>query len=441
MAALPHTRSRAHAAAPLRGLAAGAPASEEGLRELEPETAGAAPAPALRPFPGDLAALRERLARGRDLLPVAPPPEELFPTGIPALDAVLAGGLARGLLTELRGAPSSGRLSLVLALLATATGRGEPAALIDLGDHLDPQTAVAAGVDLGRLLWVRPTRLREALSAAEIALSGAFPLVVLELGGAPVRGRAGARRGSDEHRDRDQHAWLRLARAARHHRGALLVSAPYRLTGSAAAEVLVLSRRRGVWLGSGAAPRVLLGVDSRLQREKSRRQPEPGRGSRSAGAAVVWRAVEAVQGELPWGPLAARADAAAPDRRPPAATSVEEAVTSGPRRGPADPPRAVEPAGRPEGPRRRPEPRREPAAAPAAARDARRGLLPVPAARGETPAGGNRLSTVAAAVAARTGRPPRSAAARPRRVPGWVPLARAALAESLRDAPPPRGRA
>ena len=420
MAALPRPEpipSPLEAPAGGRGSAAlRALASEEGLRELAPEESGetAGSRRALRALPADLAALRDRLSRGRDLIPVELPPEDLFPTAIPALDAVLAGGLARGLLTELRGAPSSGRLSLVLSLLATATGRGEAAALIDLGDHLDPQAAVAAGVDLGRLLWVRPTRLREALAAAEIALAGAFPLVVLELGGAPVRaagGRNGARRGSDEH------AWLRLARAARHHRGALLVSTPYRITGTAAAEVLVLSRRRGVWLGSGAAPRLLLGVDSRLQREKSRRQPFSATNSSTqpATAGVVWRAAEAVQTELPWGPRAAPAAPPVREERAPAAPPADpprrRAVTAPPRAVPARPPRAPRPS------------------SPTA-----------PSDRAAGSAGGPRLSAVAAAVAGRVGRHPRPVAARPRRVPGWVPLARAALAESLRDAPP-RGRA
>ena len=419
MAALPDPRLPSPAVTPAggRGSAAlQALASEEGLRELAsepaPEESRGTPESGLplRALPADLAALRARLSRGRDLIPIELPPEDLFPTAIPALDSVLAGGLARGLLTELRGAPSSGRLSLVLSLLAAATSRGEPAALIDLGDHLDPQAAVAAGVDLGRLLWVRPTRLREALAAAEIALAGAFPLVVLELGGAPLRassapgGRNGARRGSDEH------AWLRLARAARHHRGALLVSTPYRITGTAAAEVLALSRRRGVWLGSGDAPRLLLGVDSRLQREKSRRATHGS--TQSATAGVVWRAAEAVQTELPWGPRAA-----------PAAPALdEERASAAP---PADPPR------RPAAP---PPPR----VVPARPRATRPLPSPVPSERAGSPQS-PRLSAVAAAVAGRVGRHPRPAA-KPRRVPGWVPLARAALAESLRDAPP-RGRA
>ncbi|HXT52508.1 MAG TPA: hypothetical protein VN811_15815, partial [Thermoanaerobaculia bacterium] len=176
-------------------------------------------------------------------------------------------------LTELRGALSSGRFGLVLALLAATTARGETAAIVDLGDQLDPQEAARCGVVLERLLWARPQRLREALAAAEIALGGDFPLVVLELGLPPL-----------PYGSRDEHAWLRLARAARLHRAALLVATPWRITGSAAGEVLALGRRGGVWLGSGSAPRLLAGVEGRLVREKSRRQSEPAAASAGARA-------------------------------------------------------------------------------------------------------------------------------------------------------------
>ena len=85
---------------------------------------------------------------------------------VPALAATLPTGLPRGELTEIVGRRGSGRMGLALALLATATGSGESAALVDLGDGLDPQGAGAAGVALERLLWARPQKLKEALAAA-----------------------------------------------------------------------------------------------------------------------------------------------------------------------------------------------------------------------------------------------------------------------------------
>ncbi len=75
-------------------------------------------------------------------------------TGIEALDA-LTGGLPRGGLSEICGPASSGRSSVVLALMASLTQRGEVCALVDASDSFDPQSAEAAGVELRRLLWVR----------------------------------------------------------------------------------------------------------------------------------------------------------------------------------------------------------------------------------------------------------------------------------------------
>jgi hypothetical protein len=75
-------------------------------------------------------------------------------SGIAALDA-LAGGLPRGCLTEICGPVSSGRTTLLLAALASATRRGEFCVVVDASDALDPHSVAAAGVDLNRLLWVR----------------------------------------------------------------------------------------------------------------------------------------------------------------------------------------------------------------------------------------------------------------------------------------------
>ena len=48
-----------------------------------------------------------------------------LPTGIDPLDRLISGGLPRGRLTELVGRRSSGRFSIVLAALASATSAGE----------------------------------------------------------------------------------------------------------------------------------------------------------------------------------------------------------------------------------------------------------------------------------------------------------------------------
>jgi len=86
-------------------------------------------------------------------LEVRPAPE-MVASGIAELDA-LTGGWPRGCLSEICGAVSSGRTSIVLAALAQATRRGEACALVDASDALDPVSAEAAGIEMGRMLWVR----------------------------------------------------------------------------------------------------------------------------------------------------------------------------------------------------------------------------------------------------------------------------------------------
>jgi len=187
------------------------------------------------------------------------------PATPPTLDELLAGGLPRGQLVEMIGARSSGRFSTVLTVLAAATLAGEAAALVDLGDGLDPQAAAALGVDLRRLLWLRPTTLKQALAGAEILIGGGFPVVVLDLGNPPLRGGRGAEAG-----------WLRLARAAQAQRTALLVASPYRVSGTAATLVLQAARGRARWLGmSGRAPWLLDGLSCQVAIEKCRGQRLP----------------------------------------------------------------------------------------------------------------------------------------------------------------------
>ncbi|MGA9811508.1 MAG: hypothetical protein WBQ64_01950 [Terriglobales bacterium] len=87
----------------------------------------------------------------------ARPVPEMVSSGIREIDE-LAGGLPRGCLSEICGPASSGRTSVLLAALAAATRRQEACALVDTTDALDAVSAAAAGVDLGRLLWIRCSR-------------------------------------------------------------------------------------------------------------------------------------------------------------------------------------------------------------------------------------------------------------------------------------------
>lgn len=194
------------------------------------------------------APLAAQLRTARDLAGDRRPEPAPWGAAVPALAAALPAGLRRGTLTELVGRRSSGRMGVVLGLLAAATGGGECAALVDLGDALDPQQAAATGVDLERLLWARPRDLRETLAAAEAVVAGGFPLVIADLGLPPI---AGGVRGGDT-------PWLRLARAAREAGATLVVSTPARRCGIAATAVIELPPARARWHGTPPGPRLLL---------------------------------------------------------------------------------------------------------------------------------------------------------------------------------------
>lgn len=95
------------------------------------------------------------------LTPVPKVIRPVAPTGAEAVDALLDGGLPLGAITEMTGPECSGRTSLALSFVAGITRTGRVAAWIDVSNTLDPESAAAAGVDLGRLLWVRCGAARE----------------------------------------------------------------------------------------------------------------------------------------------------------------------------------------------------------------------------------------------------------------------------------------
>ena len=118
-----------------------------------------------------------------------------LPCGVAAVDALLPGGFPCGALSELRGGPASGKTAVALSLVAGLgrrgpEGAGRPhggalAAWIDGRGELYPPAAAAMGVDLSRLLIVRPPPDEEgarlALWAAEVLLgSGAFAAVTID---------------------------------------------------------------------------------------------------------------------------------------------------------------------------------------------------------------------------------------------------------------------
>ena len=194
--------------------------------------------------------------------------DELLPTTLEPLDALLGGGLPRGKIVELAGRRSAGRFSIVLAALAAATSAGEAAVLVDLGDHLDPQILEANGADLSRLLWIRPQKMKDAVHAVEMIAATGFQLVVLDAGLHPIRGKRVA-----------EASWVRLARTAEAQGTAMLISTPYPMTGTASEIVLDAQRVRPKWTGSGKSPRVLAGMSVDVAVTKHRHEKE-GRSAR-----------------------------------------------------------------------------------------------------------------------------------------------------------------
>jgi RecA/RadA recombinase len=107
-----------------------------------------------------------------------------WPTGQPLVDRLSGiGGLARGRVSVLQGAPGSGKLSLALALLARATREHARTVVIDRAGGFDPWIADRLGADLGTLTVVRASTPAGAGEAAvALARAGAgFGLVLEEL--------------------------------------------------------------------------------------------------------------------------------------------------------------------------------------------------------------------------------------------------------------------
>ena len=245
------------------------------------------------------AALLAQLSALPKLAAVAPasrldvrPAPEMVSCGIRELDA-LTGGFPRGCLTEICGAASSGRTSILLSALAQATQRGEVCALVDASDALDPGSAMAAQIAMERLLWVRckktvlssrspvlspvgecsgrnfhqgkiqveiqreanqrrgwESRIEQVLKVTDLLLqSNGFGMIVLDLGDIPVRS---ARRISLA-------SWFRFRRAIEHTPTVLLVLEQQPIAGSCSA-VLV----KGTGHRSQVAREKLSAVSSQL---------------------------------------------------------------------------------------------------------------------------------------------------------------------------------
>src|SRR5262245_39902790 len=70
-------------------------------------------------------------------------------------ESITARVVRPGAITEVVGRLSSGRTSGLMACLRDLTRAGAVVALIDADHAFDPSSAVRAGLDLRRVLWVR----------------------------------------------------------------------------------------------------------------------------------------------------------------------------------------------------------------------------------------------------------------------------------------------
>ncbi len=221
-------------------------------------------------------ALLESALRARQLdvtltsaRPAQADPVERVPSALPPIDAVLQGGLPKGQLSEIAGPASSGRTTLLLSTFAAATRRGEIVALVDPFDRLDVASAVAAGVDLSRLLWVRgdgcalhgaagraltERALERGLKAINLILqAGGFGVVAMDLGDVPAPSLAVVPRTT----------WLRVQRAIEGRETAcvLLVDRPLARSAGGLTVLLDGALARARWAGDSGRSHRLSGLD------------------------------------------------------------------------------------------------------------------------------------------------------------------------------------
>jgi recombination protein RecA len=182
--------------------------------------------------------------------------DDLAATGVASLDEALGGGFRRGHQSEIVGARSSGRTTVLCHTLGAAVARGELVALIDTFDRFDPASAAAAGLDLSKLLWIREAGdAARALKAAMLVLqAGGFGVVAFDL--ADVR--------PPSLRAFPFTTWLRLARAIEGSETVALLVASEHLARSPGGVTLALEPPPGMsrarWAGTSHRARLLHGV-------------------------------------------------------------------------------------------------------------------------------------------------------------------------------------
>jgi hypothetical protein len=84
-------------------------------------------------------------------------------SNLPLVDQLTNGGIARGRISELTG--NAGKTSLAAAFAANALRNGEVVGWLDLEGRFDPESMIAGGVDLARMLWSSPALIEKSFRA------------------------------------------------------------------------------------------------------------------------------------------------------------------------------------------------------------------------------------------------------------------------------------
>jgi hypothetical protein len=165
-------------------------------------------------------------------------PAEVLRSGIDEIDNGLQ-GFPRGGISEIHGAASSGRTSIMLSALAAATSQQEICALVDCSGTFDLSSAATVGIDFHRLLWIRcGHNLERAFKAVDLILhAGGFGLVALNLCDVPA---TTVRRIVSTW-------WFRFRRAIENTRTGLMILTPVAAVRSCAALAFEVKNEASVW--------------------------------------------------------------------------------------------------------------------------------------------------------------------------------------------------
>lgn len=217
------------------------------------------------------ASLANRIPGALTMRPVIAP--ETIPLGIPEFERRSV-AIPRGCLTEICGPTSSGRTTLLLSLMREVTQKGECCALVDTSNAFDPASALANGVNLGRLLCVRCASSHPKLTPVEKALravdwiisAGGFGLIVLDLADIELRLAQRIPLAS----------WYRFQRAVESTSSALLIVERQPSAKSCASLVITLETKYSDWtptLDQPKNPKLLTEIGFTASVSRSRIDP------------------------------------------------------------------------------------------------------------------------------------------------------------------------